>query len=308
MVPETPYARRNAYWLTTNRYLPVTAFAYASMLKLGSLNLAAEDVSNKNNEPKPIKESTDPKGSMDKEEIEYTMIKYPNPNPNVPDPNSELPIMKLSPDLHVQLLALLDEVTATCLGLTCRRLYGSYRRLYACPPNPETNIYRRLQARPLVDLNTTVIVPVGEPRQYRWIDDLIWGGGVSIQKFITEEIFEKLSMQEPPYHYRKEKRDRCRKYDGCLICRWIRRGMAKQGIVEQKEQKRLWDRWCPKYDACGDCRSKISYEDRQWSIKDPVAWAKDKAEREERYLAFMEGEINEIDERMRVLCHDDYWN
>ena len=161
-----------------------------------------------------------------KEDVEYTKIRYPNPESS--DPNTELPIMKLSTDLLIHLFSYFDPVTATCFGLTCRRIYGSYRRLYAIPPNTDTNFWRRMRTFPAVRLNRTVIVR-GKPLDLRYSElrrrapelvskvvplddklyctelvplwklldnwmgpDLIWGGKIwnEIQIFLTKKTFQ----------------------------------------------------------------------------------------------------------------------
>jgi hypothetical protein len=167
-----------------------------------------------------------------REEIEYTKIQYPNPDR--PDPNTELPIMKLSPDLLLRLVSSLDKVTATCFGLTCRRIYGPYRRRYAVPPNLETNPRRRLRSLSPVQLNHTVTLHIQPyPKKYseylrimgpkflpkkvphddilwyntlvplwelleKWMGpDLVWGGNTTsaIQKFVTRKTLDQLEKE-----------------------------------------------------------------------------------------------------------------
>lgn len=106
-------------------------------------------------------------------------------------------------------------------------------------------------------------------------------------------------------YYRKNKRHRCSTYDGCLDCRWIRREMVKQGVLDHAAQARTWTTWCPTYDQCSDCRNKIWAADRQKMIDDPEGWAKDVAERERIYLAWCDGEIDHLDEKTLVFFWDD---
>jgi len=222
----------------------------------------------------------------------------------------------LSPDLQIYFLSTLDKVTATYLSLTCRRLYGSYRRVYAILPNLDPNHRRRMFTPPPISLKATIAVPVpnqtlhpiiklrellsdpvfpynpgwkkgtiGQHIKNRYTchdyfklkdllktftgPDLIWGDWVYIEKCITEETFEREAERVDPQVYQKDKESRCRNYDGCLDCRWIRREIRKQGIVEQAEQAKNWSIWCRECDFCPDCRRKILAVDEQKKADDP---------------------------------------
>ncbi|KAE9382062.1 hypothetical protein N431DRAFT_393852 [Stipitochalara longipes BDJ] len=105
------------------------------------------------------------------------------------DSSTKFALLALPPELHVHLFKQLDIVTATCLSLTNKHFYATFKAVYGEKP---------IRFYSLEDTeDNTVFIFTALPRLLKeWMKPMVWGGKAHIYRFVTPERLHELKTAD----------------------------------------------------------------------------------------------------------------